>query len=373
MTLGGDSLEVAIRLAFVRGEEGSRFCLQTDLAVQGICGLSGSSGAGKTSLLRCIAGLPVPVTRRRSAEIERFRVALGEWVWQDADTRVPTHLRQIGMVFQDSRLFEHLSVEANLQFALNRSRCKLRSEEFNECLHVCSVDSLLDRSPQSLSGGEIQRVALVRALAAKPRLLLLDEPLSALDQSSRRSILTWLKEYLATCAIPVIISSHQTEELAVVAQQMIYMQKGRATLQKNSAKGTTEPTLVHEGASSASLHGHMSSFDKNTGLSAIVVGSHSLKMAGEMGSPGQPVQITVSPAEVAIARRPVEKSSILNQLPVRLVQTFARRNDLTLLKLELDDGQLLFAEVTGYSMRQLGLQTGSRCYALVGKIELTLL
>ena len=191
--------------------------VETGLDLSGITGVFGPSGCGKTTLLRIICGL-----ERGAAG----RVAFSGETWQDDETEVfvPAHRRRVGYVFQDARLFSHLSVAGNLQYA--RRRCS-GPIGYDEVVEVLDLAPLLQRRPASLSGGEQQRVAIGRALLSQPRLLLLDEPLSALDLQRKREILPYLRMLPDTFHLPLVYVTHDVEEIAGLADRLLLMREGR--------------------------------------------------------------------------------------------------------------------------------------------------
>lgn len=178
----------------------------------GITALFGASGSGKTTLLRVVAGLE---------KIPNSIVKFNDQIWQDSTTFIPTHLRNIGYLFQDVRLFEHLSVSGNLSFASKRS--SITNEEETKVIDDLQLGDLLNRMPIKLSGGEKQRVALARCLLSKPRLLLLDEPFNALDQATNK----FITEYVKNLNLPTIYVSHSLEEVMRMADYVVHIQYGQ--------------------------------------------------------------------------------------------------------------------------------------------------
>lgn len=186
---------IRARFRFDRGN----FLLDVDLALpgRGVTALFGHSGSGKTTVLRAIAGL------ERAAG---GYIALGDTVWQD-DAKgifVPTHRRALGYVFQEASLFEHLTVEGNLEFGRQRTAESERRFKRSDVTELLGIDGLLKRRPATLSGGERQRVAIARSLLTAPQLLLMDEPLAALDLKRKLEILPYLERLHDELAIPVI-------------------------------------------------------------------------------------------------------------------------------------------------------------------------
>ena len=199
------------------------FTLQAAFESEGrVTGLFGASGSGKTSLVNMIAGLLLP--DRGSIMID------GETV-DDVEKRVhvPVHRRRIGYVFQDARLFPHLDVRQNLDYGRRMNHLADDPAQLKRITDLLDIGNLLDRRPGKLSGGERQRVALGRALLAKPRLLLLDEPLGALDEDRRAEILPYLVRLRDEARIPMVYVSHDAAEMRQLATQIVLLKRGRVS------------------------------------------------------------------------------------------------------------------------------------------------
>jgi molybdate transport system ATP-binding protein len=190
------------------------------VAEKGITILFGSSGAGKTTLLDCIAGITTP---------NSGRIALGEHVWFDSakGISVAVRHRNIGYVFQDLALFPHLSVEANIGYGLSDKKADERKQRVQTILESLGIAALRDRRPSQLSGGERQRVALARALIIEPSILLLDEPLAALDLPVRMKIADDLRRLIQNVHIPVIYVTHSRDEVFTLGERMLVIEQGK--------------------------------------------------------------------------------------------------------------------------------------------------
>lgn len=188
---------------------------------QGITALSGPSGAGKSTLLHCIAGLILP---------DYGRISLGQrtLVETTQGVYVPVHGRRMGLVFQDNRLFPHLSVRGNLAFGQTGPRDKRRAE-MEKLIAILQIEPLLNRRVDTLSGGEKKRVALARAILNNPQWLLLDEPFSGLNESLKAQIITYLLRLRQAVSVPMILVSHSQDEIAGLADEVIFLQEGCVT------------------------------------------------------------------------------------------------------------------------------------------------
>ncbi|MDP1536360.1 MAG: molybdenum ABC transporter ATP-binding protein [Burkholderiales bacterium] len=223
---------------FRHGYPGFTLDVDLELPSRGVTALFGHSGSGKTTLLRCIAGL------ERTAN---GYLAIDGTLWQDGASFLPTHRRPIGYVFQEASLFPHLSVRGNLEYGAKRAQslpareggagggranlCRPASADFSHIVELLGIGTLLDRKPERLSGGERQRVAIARALLTAPRLLLMDEPLAALDLARKNEILPYLERLHDELEIPVLYVSHAPDEVARLADHLVVMDGGRAVAQ----------------------------------------------------------------------------------------------------------------------------------------------
>jgi molybdate transport system ATP-binding protein len=261
----------AIRAEF-RGTIG-KFALDAGFTApaKGVTALFGPSGCGKTTVLRCIAGL---LRINGVCEID------GE-VWQDeSGAFLPTHKRPLGYVFQEASLFQHLSVRRNLLFGAPRhdSGGTQGGIVFDEVVDLLGITRLLDRSPRNLSGGERQRVAIGRALLSQPKLLLMDEPLSALDRATKNEILPFLERLRDRLNLPVVYITHDIAEVERLADQMVLMDKGHVIGAGPLEELQSDPSLPLAAARDAavSLEGIVQASDEAYGLVTLKVRGGSL-------------------------------------------------------------------------------------------------
>jgi len=202
------------------------FVLDAAFAIErpGITALFGPSGAGKSTIANAIAGLFRPA---------EGRIVIGDTVVFDSAARValPPRARHIGYVFQDARLFPHMSVENNLRFGWRRAPVQASDGEFARVVNLLGLEALLKRRPAKLSGGEKSRVALGRALLSSPSLLILDEPLAALDAARKAEILPWLEKLRDEAALPMIYVTHALDEVARLADEIVLLRNGKVVTQ----------------------------------------------------------------------------------------------------------------------------------------------
>ena len=240
-----------------RGSVGS-FSLDAafETPARGVTALFGPSGCGKTTVLRCIAGLN---------RLRQGYCAIDGEIWQDASSFLPTHKRPIGYVFQEASLFPHLCVRRNLLYGAGGPRRAGQSDaiRFDEVVDLLGLAALLDRAPRHLSGGERQRVAIGRALLSQPSLMLMDEPLSALDRQAKDEILPFLERLHESLSLPVIYVAHDMDEIERLADHLVLMDAGRVVAAGPLAALQSDPNLPLAKTRSAavSLDAVVESFD----------------------------------------------------------------------------------------------------------------
>ena len=335
----------------------------------GVTALFGPSGCGKTTVLRCIAGL---------LRVSDGLCAIDGEVWQDRDGFfLPTHRRPLGYVFQEASLFPHLSVRRNLLFGAPRhgEGPDQNKIAFDEVVDLLGVRLLLDRSPRNLSGGERQRVAIGRALLSQPKLLLMDEPLSALDRMTKNEILPFLERLRDRLSMPVVYITHDLAEVERLADQIVLMEKGRVIAAGPLAEVQSDPSLPLARARDAavSLDGVIEGRDDLYGLLTLAVRGGRFTVPAPAARIGERRRIRVIAGDVSLAREPPAPSSILNVLAARIVSGKPVDSDelIVVLALGLDgEGARLLSRVTRKSWEQLGLAPGTGVHAQVKAVAL---
>ncbi|HEU4676918.1 MAG TPA: ABC transporter ATP-binding protein [Motilibacteraceae bacterium] len=336
------------------------FALQVDLRAEPgeVVGVVGPNGAGKSTLLRTLAGL-VPLTRGRLA-------LAGDLLDDGAGRFVPAERRRVGLVFQDYRLFPHLSVLDNVAFGLQargQSRQAGRAVA-HEWLARLEVDALADRRPSALSGGQAQRVALARALATDPALLLLDEPLAALDAGTRVTVRTELRAHLGSFAGPTLLVTHDPLEALVLADRLVVLEAGRVVQSGAPAEVARRPATDYV-ARLVGLTLHRGTWSAAERAARVAGGT--LVPAADPGVPdGAAVLVAVRPAAVTVHGEHPGPSSVRNTWPgtVRGMELLADR-----VRLQVDAEPPVLADVTPAAVAELGLGVGSAVWLTVKAME----
>ncbi|RBJ82108.1 molybdenum ABC transporter ATP-binding protein [Pseudomonas sp. MWU12-2534b] len=340
------------------------FDLDLDLQLpgRGVTALYGHSGSGKTTCLRCIAGLE---------KAGRGRIQINDEVWQDSRQRlfVPPHKRSLGYVFQEASLFAHLSVQANLEFGLRRIPKAQRRVDMAQATELLGIGHLLQRHPQHLSGGERQRIGIARALLTSPRLLLMDEPLAALDSRRKGEILPYLERLHDELDIPVLYVSHSQDEVARLADYIVLLSAGRAL-----ASGPIGQTLARLDLPLALgddagvvVEGRVSHYDPSYQLLTLQLPDSPLQVRVTHGplAQGKALRFKIQARDVSLSLQAGERSSILNRLPVTVCEEIPADNAAHVL-VRLDAaGTPLLARITRYSRDQLDLHPGQQLWAQI--------
>jgi molybdate transport system ATP-binding protein len=331
--------------------------VDADIPMRGITGVFGESGAGKTALLRCIAGL------ERGAE---GRLVIADEVWQDDTISRPVHDREIGYVFQEPRLFAHLNVRQNIEYGQRRGR---RGEVgFDEAVELLGLRDLLNRRVDTLSGGEAQRVAIARALLRSPRVMLMDEPIAALDRARRDEILPFLDRLHSALSIPVIYVSHSIEEVIRLCDYLLVMERGRIIAAGDIQEVLLRADLPLLGGEEAGaiIHARAIDCDIGDGLTKIDFDGIEMWVPGVYEA-GSPLRLRIRANDVSLCRENSGASTVLNVLPASIESIRDDGESCALMQLAVGSGYIL-ARVTRRSRNALNLEPGDRVLAQIKSV-----
>ena len=338
------------------------FSLGVDLTLpgQGVTALFGHSGCGKTTLLRCIAGL----------QASEGALSVGSEVWQDVGHCMPVHQRPLAYVFQEASLFTHLSVRDNLAYGYKRIPATQRRVAFDDAVAWLGLDDLLDRKPDRLSGGQRQRVAIARALLTSPRLLLMDEPLAALDLKSKAEILPYLERLRDDLDIPIIYVTHSPDEVARLADHLVVLEDGMVL-----ASGPLTETLarldlpIHgEDDTGVALQAHVAERDQACHLARAEFTGGSLWVRDDGIPVGRRLRLRVLARDVSLATIKPEQTSILNLLPATVAGLVADGHpSQRLAQVKVGETPLL-ARLTARSADALGLAPGKPVWVQIKSV-----
>ncbi len=339
---------------------GTDFHLDVSFAIpdEGITVLFGPSGCGKTTVLRCTAGL----------ERAAGQVVVADHVWQDDSQNifVPAWERRLGYVFQEASLFEHLNVEGNLRFGLKHKDARGGLARFPEAVELLGIGHLLKRRVQLLSGGERQRVAIARALLMTPDLILMDEPLAALDWSRKQEILPWLERLRDELSVPMLYVTHSADEMARLADRVICFERGAIV-----AEGPLEDVLLErwpgqgDQGASAVVSGVVTERSSRWCTASVLAQDAVFEVADAGRDVGETVRLRILARDVSVALTESKDSSIRNILPA--IVTGMRGIDAdshVMLTLEAGGCRML-SRITRRSADELGIDVGVRLYAQV--------
>ena len=346
------------------------FSLAVDFSVpaSGVTALFGPSGCGKTTLLRAIAGL------------ERLKggyLSVRGSIWQDERHFLAPHKRPLGMVFQEASLFAHLNVRGNLEYGLKRLKAGAPVISFDQAVEFLGISHLLARRPDQLSGGERQRVAIGRALLSNPQILLMDEPLAALDRFAKEDIMPYLEQLHGELAIPVVYVSHDIGEIERLAHRMVLMEKGKVAAIAPLEDILADPDLpLSQMPDAASvLYGELTSHDDEYGLATFMVGDARFQVPGMAGPAGGLHRLRIAASDVALARiAGSRQTSILNAPLARIIsaKSYGDYQVSVFLRLGEDGaGAPIMSRITRKSWEKLALKPGDIVHAMIKSVALT--
>jgi molybdate transport system ATP-binding protein len=342
------------------------FAAEAVLPAAGVLALFGRSGAGKTTLVNMLAGLLRP-------DAGRIAIAGRALFDSAAGIDLPPERRRIGYVFQEGRLFPHLSVRTNLLYGHRRIPPAERAIKLPEIVELLGIGHLLARRPANLSGGEKQRVAIGRALLSNPRLLLLDEPLAALDAERKAEILPFIERLRDEIGLPIVYVSHDPTEVLRLADNILLLDQGRVAAQGPVSEVFSRPELqqlVGAEEAGAVLNATVTGHDQAYSLSRLAFGEGgSLTVPGIVGAVGSTIRLRIRARDVSLARQKPVEISVLNNLPARIVALHPADGPYRDVEM-LSAGAPLWARVTARSAEQLRLAVGEEIYALVKAVSI---
>ena len=354
------TLSVALRQAF------AGFTLNVAFtAGSGVTALFGRSGAGKTTVVNAVAGLLRP---------DEGRISVENRVLLDTSARIdlPAHQRRVGYVFQDARLFPHLSVRGNLDYGRRFAPRADRPSpaRFDEVVSLLGIGGLLDRRPGALSGGERQRVAFGRAILSAPRLLLLDEPLAALDEARKAEILPYL-ERLRDLGLPILYVSHSAAEIARLANHVVMLEAGRVI-----AFGPAEDVLSDPASAGALgretgalIHARVAGQDDD-GLARLDTPAGPLWIARPDLPPGSEVRLRILAQDVMLATERPLGISALNMLTGVTDRIDPAGNGSVMVRVSLGTDTAILSRITERSRRALDLAPGKPVHAILKTVSI---
>lgn len=336
---------------------------------QGVTALFGPSGSGKTSVLRLIAGFEKP---------DHGRIVFGETVWCDTERSmfVPPHRRSVGFVHQGGHILPHLSVLQNLHFAEAHGNKRNNNKDstspsLGDIVAALDLRALETRQPETLSGGERQRVALAQALLGRPHLLLLDEPLSALDIGRKAELLSYLDQLQTIAPTPLVYVSHDVADIARLSDRVAVIKAGKIAETGETVQVLNRHGFQDTGArrSGTLFEGVVSGLDDAMALMSIGIGPHRLKLPIDRSfGKGAPLRIIVQASDVVISTQPPSGLSVQNALKGTIIEiTEAAEGAMAHMLIDLDEfgGPALAVRITRAAVKVLGLSTGQSVYALV--------
>jgi molybdate transport system ATP-binding protein len=354
------TLDVDIR--YRRGD------FRLDVAFQaqpGLTALFGRSGAGKTTIVDVIAGLLMP---------DHARVVVDGVTLTDTarGISVPVHQRQLGYVFQEPRLFPHLSVGDNLCYGRRFQNDPAPARELERVVELLGLNEFLARRPATLSGGEKQRVAIGRALLASPRVLLMDEPLSSLDDARKQEILPYLERLRDDARLPILYVSHSVPEVARLAVSIVLLSRGEVAASGPAASVMQRIDLfplTGKAEAGALIEVEVAAYDPVWDLTRLKSRAGDWQVPGRIADPGVRLRMRVRARDVMLSRSQPSDVSALNVMSGTIAEIGASHGAVVEVRLDCS-GEALTARLTRLSVDRLGLSVGIQVYALIKSVAI---
>jgi len=366
-----------LKVRVVKRRDGFTLDANFEAPTPGVVALFGRSGCGKTTTIDIISGL---------LAADEARIELDGYVLEDTGAaagaaRVPPERRRIGYVFQDGRLFPHMTVLRNLRYGMTRAKREVRAAdasptaglpiELEPIISLLGLERLLQRRPNQLSGGERQRVSLGRALLSQPRMLLLDEPLAALDTARREEVLPYLERLRDHLSIPMVYVSHQFDEVLRLATHVVLMDRGRVLAQGALNEISLVPALrdiVGADAVGAVLNGVVTRVDAAGGMADLQVGGGVLNVSVRDVAVGEHVRVQLLARDIILAVEAPRGLSVRNELRGVVVVVVEDEDEAMLVTVDVGGAQVL-SRVTRSAVGSLGLRAGMAVWVLVKAVS----
>ncbi len=361
-----EHIQLAFNLSYHRqGSAQDSFSLSINATVpaKGITAIFGHSGSGKTTLLRCIAGLEPSA---------KGQLQIAGDTWQDDNYFMPTHKRSLGYVFQEASLFEHLTAKGNLDFAIKRADKPFDQALYQKVLMIMGIEGLLARYPSQLSGGERQRVAIARALLIQPQILLMDEPLAALDLARKQEILPYLEKLRDNIDIPILYVSHAMDEVARLADHTLMLEKGQLIAQGEVSQvfSRLDLPVQFQQDTGVIIKAQVLEKDEQWHLMRVAFSGGDLWLKDSGESVSQTVRVRVLARDISLALSAQQDSSILNRLQASVIEIKEDNNEaLALVRLQVGE-EFLLARLTRRSLAHLQITVGKQVWAQVKSVAI---
>ncbi len=337
--------------------------INIELPYRGITVIFGASGSGKTTLLKIISGL---------IKTDKANIMVNNQIWQNNRINLPTHKRSLGYIFQEPALFTHMSVYDNIKYGYERLGKGEKKIKIDAVIEALSIAHLLKRKTQNLSGGEKQRVAIARAITRNPKILLMDEPLSALDQQAKKEIIPYLQNLYSVFSIPSLYVSHDLLEISKLADEILVLEKGRIIKQGSVCEILSDihSHWIDEENIIAVIKAQVICHDDKDHLTIVRTKSDSLFIARENLALNHQVRIQILAKDVSLSLTRNKDSSILNILEAQIVDFRDLNRSQVLVKLKLADQQIILSQITQRSAANLALKKHQKLFVQIKSVSL---
>ena len=346
-----------------KGADGFSLDINVDIPGRGVTAIFGESGSGKTTFLRCVAGLE---------KAPQGNLVINGSTWQDNRTFLPTHKRPLGYVFLEASLFPHLSAQGNLNYAIKRSDEPVSEEFYEKVVSTMGIKNILTRLPNQLSGGERQRVAIARALLIQPRILLMDEPLAALDNKRKQEILPYLERLHNSFDIPILYVSHSMDEVARLSDHVVVLHEGKVSAQGSLKEvfSRMDSPVQFTQESGVILQGRIVEKDSQWNLMSVAFSGGKLWLHDSGEAINEPVRIRVLARDLSLALNNHNDTSILNRLEAEVLEVAPGPNNaMAMVRLKAGDDYLI-ARVTHRSVAHLDIKPGKKLLAQIKSVAI---